>query len=1450
MTRKTLIATLILAPILIVLLLLGGAYGFLQTDSGRALLVFQIEEAVNDPDGLMIELGPLEGNIFGEFSIASVRLKDPEGEWLRIEDIRGAWSPLELLGGTLDIAAITAARLEIDRQPVLPPSAEEETESAPGLPKLPVNIRLGRFEIETIQIAEPVAGQAAELSLLVNLNAKIDDVIHSEIRLSEQGSDNGLDGTIDFDPAAETLAVDIRLEEPEGGLMSRLLALPGYPAIRATVVGDGPLNGWAGQLEASAGRIFEADFAIRTEGAEKISIDLDGGAALDQSLAADIPLVDDSRISIAAVLVYDTETTEVTLTSADLANAVLQVSASGSVAPADEAVKLSLTTTLRDTAEVNKLMAPAAISGGTVTLDLDGTFDALTANALVKATELDVEDSLAAREVTGTFTSKLDLAALEVIPLKGSAALVELSKLPPEATNLVGENLDIDFELTYALKTEKLDLIALRLLGAHVLAEGAGALNIGDLSAEADVALTLDDLSRAAPMGGRLIADLSLTSPDISRALTGSLKARTEQFDLQDASLQPLIGPSPTLDVKIDMAEEKLTFSDILLAFASGEVTGKAQLPMTFETITADLTTKLPALAPLSDLAAVPLKGNAVLQANLTGALEDPAIDGRLDVANLDVDGMALGALDAEVNMQSLATSPDGKISLRLRHDKLTALADAGYALPDYGRLELTDLRITEQDNRITGDLTVPFDGSPMSGEVKAAIPDLATVAALAGESAAGSLDLAATLADQGGEQAINATVNGMALQLDSADIALETLTAKASMTGTFDAPALTASAEIANIRLAAQELKSLRAEVEGGFTDLDYRIALTRGAEPELELTGSGNLALDDPATVIRLAALDGAFAGRKIALKQPLALTLEGETITLDRFILAFGEGEMQAEASLTPAAAKATLDFRNLPVDMVALVNPDYALAGGLDGGATLSVEKGSPARGTLNLKATDVRLTEEEYAELPAFASTVTADLKDGELAVSGDVTGLEATTIDITGRLPFDLSLDPFNVRIDEDKPVNARLDIDSELSKIWPLLAMDTQKMSGQLTADATVEGTINEPEINGNLRLADGYFEEIEQGTLLRNISIKADIANSEVLTIETSAVDDQGGTIRSSGTVNFETLTDPRVDVTTTMAGLLAVNRDDIMVITDGDIVVKGETSNLFVEGSVTTREVEINIGGSVAPNIVDLQYQEVNRPGAPKKEKEASALPSTVNLDFDLHLPGRVFIRGRGLDSEWKGNFIVRGTAARPRIEGELSPVRGQFTFAGKSFQLQEGEIALVGGETINPELSLKARYNGPNVTAIVTISGTASNPKISFTSPDGLPQDEVLSYVLFGKSSGKLSALEAVQLAETIATLSGKLGGGGGITGFARETLGVDVISASTNAETGAAELSVGKYVTDNVYVGVDQGAGANSTRAKVQIELTPNISVESEVGQSTDSSVGIFWKWDY
>lgn len=1452
MTRNKLIAVVFLTPFLILILAIAGIFGFLQMDSGRKLLVSQIEKAASTPGEFELHLETLDGNIFGDFSLQAVRIRDAKGEWLSAENIAVSWSPIDLISGTLSVHAVTAQTLTVDRQPDFPPS-EDESESTAGMPSLPVDIRLSRFEIAEIKIEEPVVGQAAELALLMNFNAKIDDVIHSEIKLTElNGPGILLDGGVDFDPARETLSVDLKLDEPEGGIISRLLALPGYPAIKVDLVGNGILNAWRGQLSASAGKLFDADFAIATQGAEKINIELKGGGALDQSLAADIPLVDDSRISVIASLIFDTVTTEITLSSANIENAVLQLQASGKVDPSKEAVDLAVKTTLRDTVPLNDLIAPAAIKSGTLDLDIIGSFNKVTANAILTARDLDIDNSLAAKSLTGTFTSKLDLASLTTVPLTGSAALVSLSKLPDEVVGLVGENLDIDFELDYGVAGEKLTIQSLRLLGKHINAQSRGELSLADLGASAEISVKLDDLSRIAPMKGELFADLTLSSADVSKSLTGQLSAHTVNLDLGEPNVTTLVGARPTLAllVDLDLAAEMLSFSDIRLATKAGDVTGNASLPLAFDALSAELKANLPRLASLSELAGIPLAGTAELTARLSGSPADPAIEGNIKAGDLKVDDTPLGIFEAAYTASALATSPAGDFSARLRHERLTADADAKFSLPDYNRLELTNIVLTEEKNRVTGKLTIPFDGTPLEGAVKGEVPDLAPVAALIGESASGSIDLDATLDNGGGKQSVRASVTASNLNSATANLSIETVSADLVVTDALGTPALKANVKAGNISAAGQDLKELTLNATGDLSDLDYKFDLTRGQEPELALAGNGTLAITDAMTKLRLVALDGALADRKIELTTPLSLELEGENVNLDNFALVLGSGKIEGSGQLKSDAARADLSFSDLPVDLVTLVDPTFAFSGGLDGDLTLRVTKGSSAVGDVTVKAKNIKLEGGDYTELPTFESMVTAKLKAGQLSFQGDVKGLEATSIDISGQIPFDISLEDKNILVNDNDPVKLVLKIDSDINKIWPLLALDTQVMRGRLVANASVGGTISAPEIAGEARVSDGYFEDVEQGTILKKIDLKAEIADADTLKLDVSAADTQGGNVTSSGTIDFAKLTEPEIDLNVALSNLLAVNRDDFSVITDGDIDIKGNPQRLMVNGEATTREVEINLGGSVAPNVVDLKYEAINKPGETAKEKIEETKPSKISLKLDLDLPSRVFIRGRGLDSEWKGNFKIRGTADKPVIEGFVSPVRGQFTFAGKSFKLTEGEISLVGGETINPELSLKAVYTGPNVTAVVTISGTASNPKISFSSPDGLPQDEVLAQVLFGKSSGKLSAVEAVQLAETIAALSGKLGSGGGITGFVRDTLGVDVVSASTNEQTGEAEVSVGKYVSDNIYVGVDQGTQSGGTRAKVQIELTPNISVESEMGQSTDSSVGIFWKWDY
>ena len=69
---------------------------------------------------------------------------------------------------------------------------------------------------------------------------------------------------------------------------------------------------------------------------------------------------------------------------------------------------------------------------------------------------------------------------------------------------------------------------------------------------------------------------------------------------------------------------------------------------------------------------------------------------------------------------------------------------------------------------------------------------------------------------------------------------------------------------------------------------------------------------------------------------------------------------------------------------------------------------------------------------------------------------------------------------------------------------------------------------------------------------------------------------------------------------------------------------------------------------------------------------------------------------------------------------------------------------------------------------------------------------------------------------------------------------REALGVDMLrlNSSSDSDQDQSEesaltgttLEMGKYITDKIYVGVEQGMKSDSTGALVEIELTPEISL--------------------
>ena len=208
-------------------------------------------------------------------------------------------------------------------------------------------------------------------------------------------------------------------------------------------------------------------------------------------------------------------------------------------------------------------------------------------------------------------------------------------------------------------------------------------------------------------------------------------------------------------------------------------------------------------------------------------------------------------------------------------------------------------------------------------------------------------------------------------------------------------------------------------------------------------------------------------------------------------------------------------------------------------------------------------------------------------------------------------------------------------------------------------------------------------------------------------------------------------------------------------------------------------------------------------------------------------------------------------MTGTADAPIIAGVLEPVRGHFSLMGKTFELKHGSVRFAGTHDIDPILNLAAEYKATGLTAIVALTGSALQPKMELTSRPPMPQSEIAARVLFGTDSKDLTPAQSIQLASSIATLSG-VGGAGSVLDVTRRTLGIDVLRfGETENDPAETTVSIGKYVADGVYIELERGTKEDSRAATtVEVEVLPNIRVEGGTTQKGGNKVGVKWKWDY
>lgn len=1052
-------------------------------------------------------------------------------------------------------------------------------------------------------------------------------------------------------------------------------------------------------------------------------------------------------------------------------------------------------------------------------------------------------------------TLELDARGDPAVALAGHAEVAGL--LPPSLREaLSGE---IAFEGQVAQTADGIALRDVRLERGATRLALSGELR--DFAVEGDATLSLADL---APLGDWLALPLrgagdlraQLRSDDFRRAVTADVSATWRDPVSADAPLRALVGSRVELSGRLAFeAGRHLTLDGVEVATQGMTLAGDGRLELERASLAAELRVELPDAAVLDPLVGTPLAGSLHASGTLSGDAADPALVATLGGQELSVDGVALGPAEATLDLAHLATGVGGRVALSLEPAALGPLSlETGLALEGADQLRLAPIALHARETTLAGALRVDLARGTATGRIAASDVVLADWSEPAGRALAGRAQLSLAL-EGGARQAlrVEAEARALVLALETGALTADSVRLDARVADAWGTARPTLEASATTVGLAGVELDGLElALAPVGERGLHGRLrAWGEGRRGALRLELEGDYAEDDAGSLLTLAALDAGIGDHGLRLSRATSIAWRNQTTTLAPTRLALDGGSLSAQGRLGASQLEGSLEVDELPLALLDLALPASAPKGSLSGRLTLAGTRAAPT-GELHLESSGQGVVTGVGGAQASVPVRLDGSWRDARCELR--LVLREPGGRDVDGAVSLPLRLDPETLALSlpPQEPVAGRLRWEGDPGPLWDLLSPYEDRLSGLGHIEVALAGSVAAPRASGRLELARGRYENLGTGTALTDVQLRL-VGDGERLVLEELAAGDGvQGKLSGRGAVLLLPAQHYPIDVSVELDDMLLVARDELTLRASGKLALEGTLAQLVLRGKVETGRSELSLSHSLPPSVVELDVDEL-RSGVPlvAESQRTRRAPSILSLDVGVAVPGRAFARGLGLDSEWSGELQVGGRADAPRLSGVLSPVRGHFTLMGKRFSLERGAIRFTGSEQIDPRLDLSAEHRASGVTAIVRVTGTASKPEVKLTSRPPMPEADVASQVLFGTGSANLTPSQSLQLATAIATYSG-VGGPVGILDTTRRTLGIDVIGFKESEENpDATRVSVGKYITDGVYVEFEAGGEETSHAATtVEVEVLPDVRVEGGTTEKGGTKVGVKWKWDY
>lgn len=442
------------------------------------------------------------------------------------------------------------------------------------------------------------------------------------------------------------------------------------------------------------------------------------------------------------------------------------------------------------------------------------------------------------------------------------------------------------------------------------------------------------------------------------------------------------------------------------------------------------------------------------------------------------------------------------------------------------------------------------------------------------------------------------------------------------------------------------------------------------------------------------------------------------------------------------------------------------------------------KGLTVRGVkAKIEAPGLRLQMGQL-ELAA-RGTPTVTIQDGLARISDFELAGTGTQFQVRGQAAL---IDPYPLA------VRVEGDLDSALVALFT----DEVVTQGRTKLQVSVTGTAVNPRFGGSVALADVQATIPAANTVLENLNALVELTGQQV-TITNATGTLNGGAMTAKGTAGLKngTLANVAIDFQ---------NRNSAWNIPEGletaaniDLRLEGTSPQLTLSGDIRILE------GSYRERLV-IERGLLNSLQQSAAANTAGQQRPPLNLNVRVHTVNPILVSNDLLNGAITADVRFRGTLQRPGLTGRMDLEEGGVLYlGGRNYLAERASVTFINERRIEPLLDVQAKTKAGGREITLQARGAMGNKlETTFTSDDGLPEPDILSLLVTGRTLSETRGAEGeIASDQAISYLAGSVGGT--LSSSANRALGFNLVRIDPSLIAQEAEptarLTLGQDITE-------------------------------------------------